>query len=204
MKKQKLILGLSGLLLVFSAYAQKPAAIKKAPAAGVTNAEGVNTLSYTLVDEKGASREIIITSTGGKTGFLNAVRVDKMHTDDSGENHPVTKADVNSGNMKVTFYIPVINSTGTAEATYNTNYTHTVGWYAAFDGYRLSPQKVMITVTQWAEAGGYIEGIFSGTASLINENKIYDSDNPAPTCTIKNGKFRILRVKDQTSYGGEG
>jgi hypothetical protein len=32
---------------------------------------------------------------------------------------------------------------------------------------------------------------------------MYDTDSPAPTVNITNGKFKIRRVKDQTTYGGE-
>ncbi|MBS1736081.1 MAG: hypothetical protein JSS98_05675 [Bacteroidetes bacterium] len=210
MKKSKTVLLLPTLFLYVSLFAQK-SVVKKAPAVknikpAAKNNENLNTLSYTLVDSKGISKEISITSASGKTGFFNAVRIDRIHTDENGEKQPITKADIHNQkneNINATFYVPIIDKTATAVATYETDYNHTVGWHAAFDGYRLSPQNIIIAITKWAAVGDFMEGTFSGTATLIKENTIYDNENPAPTCTIQNGKFRIKRVNDQTSYGGE-
>jgi hypothetical protein len=141
-----------------------------------------------------------------QSNYFNTARVDQAHKNDKGEKDPVLKIDISDDKdqtITASMLIPIVNDTGTVVATYQSDYDNIISWIAGFEVYRLSPQQITITITKWAAIGDFMEGTFSGTASLINNNKIYDSDNPPPTVIIKNGRFRIKRVKDQTGYGGE-
>ncbi|MBS1738725.1 MAG: hypothetical protein JSS98_19265 [Bacteroidetes bacterium] len=207
-KKTAICLSLA-VIFCTSLLAQKnkpvPAAKQIAP-----SKEDFNTLSFTLIDDKGISKEIAITAASEKVlnpgSYFNAARVDKIHTDGNGEKEPVLKVNIQNEknqSISVALYAPIINTPGTATATKETNYDNSIGWYANLEGYRLSPQSILISITKWASVGDFIEGTFTGTAFLIKENMVYDNDNPAPVCNIQNGKFKIKRVKDQSGYGGE-
>jgi hypothetical protein len=211
------------LLTAVSVHAQKtvvkkgksPAPVKATtvvaqPKTAVANNGITNSLSYTITEQNGNTREIIITSAAKavneQSGYFNTARVDLAHTDGDGKKEPVLKLDINNEknqNISAAMMVPFVNDTGSAEITSQSNYDNLNTWVMHFDGYRVSPQNIIITITKWAQVGDFMEGIFSGTASLVQENKMYDSDNPAPVVNIKNGKFRIKRVKDQTGYGGE-
>lgn len=186
----------------------KPVAANNNPKPNV--AGGLNTLSYTIEEQNGNKKDMLITSApravNEQSGYFNTARVDQKHTNDKGEKDPVLKIDINNEkdqNLSASMIIPIVNDTGTVISTYQTSYDNIISWVCSFNGYRLGARAITITITKWAAVGDFMEGTFSGTALLADINKMYDNDNPAPTVNIKNGKFRIKRVKDQTSYGGE-
>jgi len=104
-------------------------------------------------------------------------------------------ADGKDPNILFTISLPIIRSTGTVTATYQSDYDYQVMWRGNPDlNHSFSPGEMTISITKWAPVGDFIEGTFSGTATLSDHN---DFSTEKPKYIIKNGKFRIRRIADE-------
>lgn len=97
--------------------------------------------------------------------------------------------------------IPVIRTTGTVTATYQSDHDYEVMWSANFVNKDKVPlvlfaDEVHITVTKWAPVGDFIEGTFYGTATSKDPKDLNGSPNTTIKYTIKNGKFKMRRIED--------
>lgn len=212
--KQCLLVIISAASLILQAQTSKTApgktttAAKKVTATTSAN-EYVNTLSFTMEDEVDGSRQIIITSVkkGGKVSdYWNCAVIDKV------ANPPMMKIDIkdkNNEQLELSMSLPIL-TTGSAEATEESNYNHTCDWFCIMKGHTngigdidINPNSITVNVTQWPATGAYAEGTFSGTAVAKKVLSTAYGDVKEYPCTISNGKFKIVRVEDQNGYGGE-
>lgn len=162
---------------------------------------GNNSLSFIYIDEDGKEKTFTATST--KHDLTNAAIL-RNHN----ENPKVLeKAEMNirmmdDKDINKTFRIslPIIRTTGTVTATAETDYNYETMWRGSIDATtNFLPQNITIQLTKWPAIGDFIEGTFSGTATLKSQN---DYSSEKPTVIIKNGKFKIRRIADQIKNGG--
>jgi len=91
--------------------------------------------------------------------------------------------------------LPIIRTTGTVLATYQSDYDYQVMWRGNTDtDHSFTADSITITLTRWAPVGDFIEGTFSGIAMIHDHN---DFSAEKPRFTIRNGTFRVRRMADQ-------
>ncbi|MFN8252974.1 MAG: hypothetical protein U0V75_13990 [Ferruginibacter sp.] len=162
----------------------------------VANIPGKNTLSFTMIGEDGVAKEFAVSSS--KIEFANSAIL-RNHN----ENPKVLQEahidfhiedDKNPG-MSFMMSLPIIRTTGKVTATFQSDYDYQVMWRGNTDAnHSFSPGEIEIHLTKWAPVGDFLEGTFSGTATLKDHNNF---STQQPAFTIRNGKFRIRRIADQ-------
>lgn len=157
---------------------------------------GNNFLSFTYIDENGKEQEYHISSS--KHDLSNCALLINHH-----ENPRVLQEahidfriqDDKDINKVFTLSLPIIRTTGTIIATFDSDYDYQVMWRGNSDAdHSFSPETIEIKLLKWAPVGDFLEGSFSGTATLKDHN---DFSTEKPKYVIKNGKFRIRRIADQ-------
>lgn len=157
---------------------------------------GNNSLSFTYVDAEGQEKQF--TATSAAHDLRNCAQL-RNHN----ENPKVLQdAHINFSiyddkdpNILFNISLPVIRTTGTVTATYQSDYDYQVMWRGNPDvNHSFSPDEITINLTKWAPVGDFMEGTFSGTATISHHN---DFSADKPKYIIKNGKFRIRRIADQ-------
>jgi hypothetical protein len=157
---------------------------------------GKNVISFTMVAEDGTSKDVVISSS--KNDFSNSACL-RNHN----ENPKVMQeahidfhiTDEKDGNLLFMISLPIIRTTGTVTATYESGYDYQIMWRGNTDAnHSFSPESIVINLTKWAPVGDFLEGTFSGTATLKDHNN-FSTD--VPKYIIKNGKFRLRRIKDE-------
>ena len=162
----------------------------------VANVPGKNTLSFTMIGEDGVAKSFSVSSS--KIEFANSAIL-RNHN----ENPKVLQEahidfhieDDKNRAMSFMMSLPIIRTTGQVTATYQSDYDYQVMWRGnTDDNHSFSPDTIIINLVKWAPVGDFLEGTFSGTATLRDHN---DFSTQVPRYEIKNGKFRIRRIADQ-------
>ena len=157
---------------------------------------GKNVISFTMIAADGTSKDVVISAS--KNDFSNSACL-RNHN----ENPKVLQeahidfhiSDEKDGNLLFMMSLPIIRTTGTVTATYDSDYDYQIMWRGNTDvNHSFSPESIVVTLTKWAPVGDFIEGTFSGTATLKDHN---DFSTDVPKYTIKNGKFRLRRIADE-------
>lgn len=157
---------------------------------------GSNTLSFTMVAEDGTEKNVVMTS--AKHDLTNCALL-RNHN----ENPKVMQeahidfriTDDKNPNLLFHLSLPIIRTTGSVTATYDSDYDYQVMWRGNTDvNHSLQPTTIEIRLTKWSPVGGFLEGTFSGTATMKDHN---DFSTQKPSFTIKNGKFRMRRIADE-------
>lgn len=157
---------------------------------------GPNTLSFTYVDEAGAEKQYVINSSKHDLPNCAVLRnhnenpkiLESAHID-------LSLQDDKDPNRAFNLSLPIIRTTGSVVATYDTDYNYEIMWRGNTDAdHSFTASNITINLTKWAPEGDFIEGTFSGDATLKDHNN-FSTD--VPKYKIKNGKFRIRRIKDQ-------
>lgn len=157
---------------------------------------GNNTLSFTYVAEDGKEKTYAITSS--KHDLSNCALLRNRN-----ENPKIMQdaqitfriQDDKDQNKLFLMALPIIRTTGTVTATFQSDYDYQVMWRGNPDAsHSFTATEITITLSKWAPVGDFLEGSFSGTATIKDHNDFTDT---LPTYTIKNGKFRIRRIKDE-------
>jgi len=157
---------------------------------------GKNTLSFTMIAADGTSKDVVISS--AKSDFSNGACL-RNHN----ENPQVLQeahmdfhiTDDKNENLLFMMSLPIIRTTGTVTASFESDDNYQVMWRGNTDvNHSFSPATIVINLTRWAPEGDFLEGTFSGTATLSDHN---DFSVDKPVYTIKNGRFRMRRIKDQ-------
>jgi hypothetical protein len=157
---------------------------------------GINTFSFTMVAEDGATKDVVISSS--KHDRSNCVRL-RNHNE-----NPKLMQDVHMDfyitddtdpNLLFMLSLPIIRTTGTVTATFDSDYDYQVMWRGNTDAnHSFSPVSIEIHLSKWVPVGDFLEGTFSGTATLKDHNNF---STEVPKYTIKNGKFRLRRINDE-------
>ncbi|MFN8283805.1 MAG: hypothetical protein U0U67_11365 [Chitinophagales bacterium] len=162
----------------------------------ITPINSANTVSYTLVYEDGTTKKIVITST--KHDLANSARLRNHNPNPKilQESHiDFYLSDDKNENLFFHASLPIIRTTGTVTATYQSDYDYSIMWSSNIDNtITILPENMTITITKWAPVGGFIEGTFSGTGTLKDHN---DFSTTRPSITILNGTFKVRRVNDE-------
>lgn len=166
------------------------------PEKPVAPVPGNNSLSFTYVDEKGNAKEFTINSS--KHDLSNCAQL-RNHNENPGilqEAHIDFRIqDDKDPNKLFTLSLPVIRTTGTVTATYQSDYDYQIMWRGNPDaGHSFTAETIEIKLLKWAPAGDFLEGSFEGTATISDHN---DFSTEIPHYIIRNGKFRIRRIADQ-------
>lgn len=166
------------------------------PEKPVKNVAGLNTLSFTYVDSKGVEKQFAISSS--KHDFSNGACL-RNHNENPAilqEAHiDFHLADDKNPNRLFMLSLPIIRTTGVVTATYQSDYDYQVMWRGNPDpDHSFTAVSIEIHLDKWAPVGDFIEGTFSGKATLNDHN---DFSTEKPAFEIKNGKFRIRRIADQ-------
>ncbi|MBY0537669.1 MAG: hypothetical protein K2P88_17565 [Chitinophagaceae bacterium] len=158
--------------------------------------QGNNTLSFTYTDESGKQKEFSISSSVHDR--KNCVLIRNHHENRKVLEHAHTDfyiEDDRDHNQLFMMSLPIVRTTGTVTASFDSDYDYQIMWRGNPDNnHSFTASSVEITITKWAPVGGFIEGYFSGTATIKDHNNGTDE---LPTYTIKNGKFRIRRMPDE-------
>lgn len=157
---------------------------------------GANTLSFTYVDKDGKEKQYSIVSS--KHDRANGAILRNHHENPRvlQESHiDFSLYDDKDPNITFTMSLPIIRTTGKITATYESDYDYQVMWRGNPDvNHSFTPVEIKITLTRWAPCGDFLEGTFSGTATMNDHN---DFSTDKPSFTIKNGQFRIRRIADE-------
>lgn len=162
----------------------------------VANVPGKNTLSFTMIGEDGVAKNFSVSSS--KIEFANSAIL-RNHN----ENPKVMQEahidfhiqDDKNTAMSFMMSLPIIRTTGQVTATYQSDYDYQVMWRGnTDDNHSFSPDTIIINLVKWAPVGDFLEGNFSGTATLSDHN---DFSSQVPKYKIVNGKFSIRRIPDQ-------
>lgn len=157
---------------------------------------GLNSLSFTYTDKDG--KEKIFSASSSKHDLANCALLRNRN-----ENPKIMQdatiefriRDDKDENKLFTISLPVIRTTGVVTATYQTDYDYKIMWRGNPDAsHSFNATSIEIHLNKWAAVGGFLEGIFSGTATLNDHN---DGSSEKPAYIITNGKFRIRRIADQ-------
>lgn len=172
---------------------------------------GMNMISFTYTDETGIDQNFYLEGTPRPIpsgGGIHDCSILVNHNENPKvlENAEVTmkladKSYDNDFNMS----LPIVRTTGSVIATYETDYDYSIMWSVNLVNNRkekliLVPDEMHITITKWAPVGDFIEGTFYGTATSR------DPKDPLTTTrlhyTIKNGKFKMRRIEDYMQTPG--
>lgn len=162
----------------------------------VSPVAGANTLSFTYIDKDGNEKLFSITSSKHDLSNCALLRNHNENPKVMQEAHiDLSIQDDKDPNKLFTISLPIIRTTGTVTATFDSDYDYQVMWRGNPDvNHSFSPTDIVIHLLKWAPAGDFLEGTFSGEATLKDHN---DFSTEKPSFTIKNGKFRIRRIPDQ-------
>lgn len=182
-------------------FAEKP--VKPVP--------GMNMISFTYTDETGKDQNFYLQGAPRPIpsgGGIHDCSILVNHNENPKvlENAEVTmkladKSYDNNFNMS----LPIVRTTGSVIATYETDYDYSIMWSVNLVNNRkekliIVPDEMHITITKWAPVGDFIEGTFYGTATSR------DPKDPLTTTrlhyTIKNGKFKMRRIEDYMQTPG--
>lgn len=162
----------------------------------ITPVAGSNTLSFTYVDKDGKEQLFSISSSGHDLSNCALLRNHNENPKVMGEAHIDFRIrDDKNPNRLFHLSLPIIRTTGTVTATFQSDYDYEVMWRGNTDAdHSFSPQTIEIKLTKWSPVGDFLEGTFSGTATISDHN---DFSTDKPVYTIRNGKFRIRRIADE-------
>ena len=166
------------------------------PEKPVTPVTGNNFISFTMIAADGTSKDIVISS--AKHDLSNGARLRNHHPNikvlqDAHIDFNIT--DDKDPNLLFMLSLPVIRTTGTVTATEESDDNYQIMWRGNTDiNHSFSPVSIEINLNKWAPPGDFLEGTFSGTATLKDHN---DFSTEKPIYTIKNGKFKIRRITDE-------
>jgi hypothetical protein len=157
---------------------------------------GNNTLSFTYIDKDGVEKQFSISSSKHDLTNCALLRNHNENPKVMQEAHIDFRiADDKDPNRLFHLSLPIIRTAGTVTATFESDYDYQVMWRGNTDAsHSFSPATIEIQLLKWAPVGGFMEGTFSGTATMKNHN---DFSSEKPVYTIKNGKFRIRRIPDE-------
>ncbi len=157
---------------------------------------GNNTLSFTYLDKDGKEQLFSVSSSGHDLSNCALLRNHNENPKVMGEAHIDFRiTDDKNRNRLFHLSLPIIRTTGTVTATFQSDYDYDVMWRGNTDAdHSFSPQTIEIQLTKWTPVGGFLEGTFSGTATISDHN---DFSADKPVYTIRNGKFRIRRIADE-------
>ncbi len=157
---------------------------------------GNNTLSFNYTDKDGKVKLFSISSS--KHDLSNcAILRNRNENPKIMQDADITFriADDKDPNKLFTLALPIVRTTGTVTATYQSDYDYKIMWRGNTDAnHSFSATNIEIKLLKWAVVGDFLEGTFSGTATLNDHN---DGSTEKPAFTITNGKFRIRRIADQ-------
>lgn len=167
-------------------YAEKP----------VNPVPGNNTLSFIYIDENGKEKTYAITSSKHDLSNCALLRNHNENPKVLQEAHIDFRIqDDKDQNKLFTISLPIIRTTGTVTATYESDYDYQIMWRGNTDAnHSFTASAIEISLIKWAPVGEFLEGSFSGTATINDHN---DFSTKKPSFTIKNGKFRIRRIADE-------
>ncbi len=162
----------------------------------VTPVAGNNTISFTYVDKDGKEKLFSIISSKHDLSNCALLRNHNENPKIMQEAHIDFRIqDDKDANKLFHLSLPIIRTTGVVSATYQSDYDYQIMWRGNPDvNHSFSASSVEIKLIRWAPVGDFLEGTFSGTATLDDHN---DASTEKPSYTIKNGKFRIRRIADQ-------
>jgi len=166
------------------------------PEKTVAPVAGNNTLSFTYIDKDGVEKQFSISSSKHDLTNCALLRNHNENPKVMQEAHIDFRiADDKDPNRLFHLSLPIIRTAGTVTATFESDYDYQVMWRGNTDAsHSFSPATIEIQLLKWAPVGGFMEGTFSGTATMKNHN---DFSSEKPVYTIKNGKFRIRRIPDE-------
>ncbi len=157
---------------------------------------GNNTLSFNYTDKDGKVKLFSISSS--KHDLSNcAILRNRNENPKIMQDADITFriADDKDPNKLFTLALPIVRTTGTVTATYQSDYDYKIMWRGNTDAnHSFSATNIEIKLLKWAVVGDFLEGTFSGTATLNDHN---DGSTEKPAFTITNGKFRVRRIADQ-------
>jgi hypothetical protein len=157
---------------------------------------GLNSLSFTYIDADGKAKVFSINSS--KHDLTNCAILRNRNENPQimqDANIEFRIKDDKDENKLFTISLPIIRTTGVVTATYQTDYDYKIMWRGNTDAnHSFNATSIEIHLNKWAAVGGFLEGSFSGTATLNNHN---DFSSEKAVYTITNGKFRIRRIADQ-------
>jgi hypothetical protein len=157
---------------------------------------GNNTLSFTYADKDGKEKQFAIISS--KHDLSNCAILRNRN-----ENPKIMQdaaiefriKDDKDQNKLFTISLPIIRATGTVTATYQSDYDYKIMWRGNTDAnHSFNAASIEIRLIKWAAVGDFLEGTFSGTATINDHN---DGSTEKPAFTVTNGKFRVRRITDQ-------
>jgi hypothetical protein len=157
---------------------------------------GKNILSFNYTDNNGQIKTFSLSSS--KHDLTNCAIIRNRN-----ENSKIMQdatiefriKDDKDANKLFTIALPIIRTTGVVTATYQTDYDYKIMWRGNTDAnHSFNATSIEIQLTKWAAVGDFLEGTFSGTATINNYN---DASTEKPTYSITNGKFKIRRIADQ-------
>lgn len=157
---------------------------------------GNNTLSFTYIDEHGKEKLFAVSSS--KHDLSNCALLRNRN-----ENPKIMQdaqitfriQDDKDQNKLFLMALPIIRTTGTVTATFQSDYDYQIMWRGNPDAtHSFTATEITITLSKWVPVGDFLEGSFSGTATIKDHNDFSDTQ---PTYTIKNGKFRTRRIRDE-------
>ncbi len=162
----------------------------------VSPAPGINSLSFTYVDAAGKEQLFSISSVRHDLSNCALLRNHNENPKILQEAHIDFRIqDDKDKNKLFTISLPIIRTTGSVTATYQSDYDYQVMWRGNPDpNHSFTADNIKIDLLKWAPVGDFIEGSFSGTATIHDHN---DFSTEKPAYTIKNGKFRIRRIADE-------
>ncbi|MFN8154333.1 MAG: hypothetical protein U0Y08_08605 [Bacteroidia bacterium] len=162
----------------------------------VAPVEGPNTLSFTYTDATGIEKTFSIASTKHDRSNCAILRNHNENPQVLQESHlDIVLQDDKDQNILFTISIPIIRTKGKVSADFQSDYDYQVMWRGNPDqNHSFSPLAMDIYLTEWSPVGAFMEGTFSGTATLSDHN---DLSTVKPVFTIKNGKFRVRRIADE-------
>jgi hypothetical protein len=166
------------------------------PEKPVAPVAGNNSLSFTYVDEKGVEKQFVINSS--KHDLSNGARL-RNHNENpkllQDAHIDLSIRDDKDPNKLFSLSLPIIRTTGTVTATFQSDYDYQIMWRGNPDvNHSFTATAIGITLLNWAPVGDFLEGTFQGTATLNDHN---DFSTEKPAYTIKNGTFRIRRITDE-------
>ncbi len=157
---------------------------------------GENTLSFTYTDANGVEKLFSITSTKHDRSNCAILRNHNENPQVMESAHMDLYVDDDKDHARsFMLSLPIIRTTGSIDADFQSDYDYEVMWRGNTDAnHSFNPENIHIVLSKWAPEGDFLEGTFSGTATIKDHN---DFSTEKPKFTIKNGKFRIRRIKDE-------
>ncbi|MGC4101678.1 hypothetical protein [Ferruginibacter sp.] len=162
----------------------------------VTPVPGNNSLSFIYVDKDGKEKTFSLSSS--KHDLTNCALLRNRNENPKimqDANIDFRIQDDKDANRLFHMSLPIIRTTGKVTATYQSDYDYKIMWRGNTDpDHSFTAVSIDIKLTKWAAVGDFLEGTFSGTATINDHN---DPSTEKPAFVIKNGKFRIRRIADQ-------